>query len=340
MRFLFSWLLLAGVLVSAGETYSFYLLSDTHWGAAETYDTKRFRGDIHRAEQAVPAYEKMFKHMVREGKDARFLIHLGDMVEGNAKGKKEQERQLKEAVDFLKKSFSFPVYYVRGNHDGHGPGGKEAVRAVLLPEMARGIGVEKLPSYNYSFTSGPDLFIVTDYAKSAKGEAFILKTLKAQKKKPRHVFIFVHVPVISSLTTPAWADTLARYNAVVFSGHIHRSFLLQYSKNGKKLTQVTVSSWLPGKNGDKIRSVLQPKGKEIFKNFIQSQAKKFKKQSFMSLYEKEWEPYLAISSFRGNGYMKVCVSDTEITLLLQGSDSASQPVKTTVYLNNRKEGQK
>jgi hypothetical protein len=42
-------LLLTVFLLSAGESYTFHLLSDLHPGAPDTYHPTRFKGDIHRA---------------------------------------------------------------------------------------------------------------------------------------------------------------------------------------------------------------------------------------------------------------------------------------------------
>lgn len=319
-------------LLPAGETYSFYLLSDMHLGAPETYNPKRFRGDIHRAQKALPAYEKMFAHMMKEGKDAKFVIQLGDMVEGNTKGEKEHTRQLTEAIAFLKKNFQIPVYHVMGNHDPYGPGGVAASKAVLLPEIAGQLKKKDLTAANYSFYQGDDLFIVTEYSKKAKGQEFITRTLKSLKKKPRYIFIATHIPFIT-LTDTAFADFLAQYNAVVLSGHIHRNYLLQYTKNNKTMTQITVCSWLPGKNGDKQRARQTSTDPNVFKEYIRSQAVKFKQPAFMAVYEKLWEPYLSFTQYAGNGYTKITVSDKGLLLLRQGSDITRKPVATTITIN-------
>ncbi|MBR1952447.1 MAG: metallophosphoesterase [Lentisphaeria bacterium] len=319
-------------ILAAQESYSFYLLSDLHLGAPGTYDPKRFRGNIHRAELALPAYEKMFAHMMKTGQDAKFVMQLGDMVEGNTKGEKEHTQQLSEAIGFLKKNFSIPVYHVLGNHDAYGPGGVAAYNAVLLPEMARMVNKKSLKFANYSFFQGRDIFIVVDYTRRANGKKFILDTLNGLKEKPRYVFIAIHTPLIA-LNGTEFADILARYNAVVFSGHIHTNYLLRYSKKGKTMTQITVSSWLPAKNAGKQYARINSRNPEVFKEHIRYQAKKFKKPSFMAVYEKEWEPYLKMTHYKGNGYLKVTVSGKGLTLLRQGADITKKPVVETLEIN-------
>ena len=233
----------------------------------------------------------------------------------------------------LKKSFSIPVYHVKGNHDAYGPGGEVASRKVLMPEMAKMAGKENLAYANYSFFHGKDLFIIADYTRRSGGEAFIIKTLKSLKEKPRYVFIAIHTPLIA-LNGTELADFLAQYDAVVLSGHIHTNYLLQYTKNNKTMTQITVSSWLPAKNSDKQRARLVSKDPGVFKEHIRYQAKKFKKTAFMSVYEKDWEPYLSMIQYKGNGYMQIHVSDQGISLQMQGSDITQKAVSTAVKTNS------
>ena len=334
-------LFLFPLLVAAGESYNFYLLSDTHFGTAETYSTDpgnklRYRGDVKRSDQAMPAYEQMFQHMVKtSGKETKFLIHCGDLIEGCAKGEKEYARQLTDSFALFKKHFPFPVYYIVGNHDVHGPSGKIAAQKVLRPEIARTLGKKNLKYANYTFTCGPDLFIAVDYLKQAKSEAFILGTLKKLKSAPRYLFILSHTPLIY-LTSTKMADALAPYNTVIISGHIHNNLLLQYTKKGKTVTQITVSSWLSAKNAKKMQAKIVSTDKKQFKTRLTRQAEKFKKPDFIpNVYEKSWEPYLQYTAISGNGYAQLFISDQGITLLYQGADIKSKPVSMEIVSNSK-----
>ena len=337
MRKTFSlFFLLACVLLPAGENYDFYVISDTHFAPGETYNTApgtkfRHRGKTDRTEKVLPACETMFRYMAKNaGPNTKFLIHCGDLVDGFAKNETEHGRQIKFAVDLLKKHFTFPVYYTVGNHDGHGLGGMAGLRAVLLPEMARTAGLEKLPFGNYTVTVENDLFIFTDYYRQAKGPQFIKDTLKSLTKKPRHLFVVVHCPVIHLVKTDL-VDLLAKYDAVVISGHVHRNYSLAYKKDGGSVTQLTVASGLP-QNPVWMRAVITSKDLAAYKKYISEQVQKIwgqKAPGVMADWEKELEPYLAdYVARRGAGYARLHVSDAGIRLEYQGGNTQTPPLFT------------
>ena len=318
------------LFLAAGESYTFHLLSDLHLGSADTFHPTRFKGNKQRMALTMPSYKKMFARINKSMPDTKFLIQLGDLVEGNAKGSKEHQQQLNEAISLLKECCPYPVYHTMGNHEPYGLGAAEALDAVLLPEIARTINQKQMKFANYSFFYGEDLFIFSDYRRQAKGTKFITDTLKALKKKPRYVFIACHIPVIT-LTKTDLADTLAKYNAIVMSGHIHWNCLLYYTKNGNTMIQITVGSQLPPRNPDKYRAKISTTDKQVYRNYTEAQAKKMKKTDFMDYYTKEWEPYLtSFTAWSGSCVTTLHVSDAGITLTRQGSDPSVKPIVTTV----------
>ena len=320
----------AVMYLCAGESYSFHLLSDLHLGPADTYHPTRFKGNRLRADQTTPALKNMLIRIHKNTPDANFVIQLGDLVEGNTKGTPEHRQQLQTAINLLKECYPCPVYHTMGNHEPFGIGAAEALNAELLPEIAKTINQKQLKFVNYSFFHGDDLFIFSDYRRPAKGTQFITDTLKALKKKPRYVFIACHIPV-TFLNRTELADTLAQYNAVVMSGHIHWNTVLHYTKNGKTMTQITVNAQLPPKNPAKQRIRISTTDKKVFRDFIEKQAKKHKKKNYMEYYTKEWEPYISsFTAFRGNGVSTIHVSDKGIFLERQSSDPAGKPITTTI----------
>ena len=106
--------------VCAGEEYSFYLISDTHFGSLESFGenppAKLKRKGV-REKAALPLFEAMFQQMTeRHGRKNAFMIHTGDVIEGNAVSKELQIQQFANAEKMLKKYFTCPIYMVRGNH--------------------------------------------------------------------------------------------------------------------------------------------------------------------------------------------------------------------------------
>ena len=263
----------AAIQLCAGESYSFHLLSDLHLGPADTYHPTRVKGNRQRADLTTPALRNMLMRINKLTPDTKFVIQLGDLVEGNTKGTPEHRKQLRTALDLLKGCFTCPIYHTMGNHEPVGQGAAEALNKELFPEIARTINKKQIKFVNYSFFHGDDLFIFSDYRRPAKGSQFIINTLNALQKKPRYVFVACHIPV-TLLTKTEMADILARYNAIVMSGHIHWNTLLHYTKNGKTMTQITVNSQLPPKNPEKQRVSISTTDKKVFRAFIEKQAKK------------------------------------------------------------------
>ena len=67
--------------IHGGDSYDFFMISDTHFGTAERFCTDpkaprhhRTRKDIHRADKAMPHYKALFSHIARSaGADAEIL---------------------------------------------------------------------------------------------------------------------------------------------------------------------------------------------------------------------------------------------------------------------------
>ena len=324
-------LLFTAFLLSAGESYSFHLLSDLHLGAADTYHPTRFKGDIHRAERVMPVFSQMFSDMMKVTPDAKFVIQLGDLIEGNAKGQKEHEKQINEAVAFLKKSFPCPVYHTMGNHEPYGIGNAEAIKTAFMPEIAGTIGKKQLKFANYTLSFKDDLFIFADFRNAAKSHEYILNTLKNLKKKPRYIFIAVHMPLVTRLTDTKLVDELSKYNVIVMSGHIHRNLLIHYVKNGNSLTQITVCTKASVSDVKNQQMKLSSQDKKTFRDFILYQATKRKMLSFMPDYDKDWAPYISsFASCYGNGFATLHVSDSGVYLKYHGPGIAAPAVTLPV----------
>ena len=330
MKRLLTLLALAAFFVlAAGEDYDFYFLSDLHFGPEATIAANakiRAKGNVHRSDRAMPAYENMFRHMA-EHADAktRFLIQCGDMVEGDAKGEAEHRAQLDLALGLLKKYFKFPVYHVLGNHDARGEGGPEAIRAVLLPDLAKTLGRDSLNDTSYTVAVGDDLFVFADYAETREGWPFLRKTLGLLEKRPRYLFVVIHVPVVH-LVKPPIVDLLAKYDAIVLSGHVHTGYAVVYRKDGGTLAQVTVSSCLPA-DVAKLRGGISGSGPDACRAYMEKVAKgRYKPESLMKKYDAEWAPYLSgYTAFKGSGFLKIHVSDGGVRLEYQSANLQNPP---------------
>ena len=159
------------------------------------------------------------------------------------------------------------------------------------------------------------------------------------KEKPRYVFVAVHGPVIPSHWNQpvirAFRDRLLEYNAVLLCGHCHRNTVTVFEKDGTKLVQITVSTFLePNKKGE-IRPAENTKD-TMLENCRKSLTTRWKMEGFIPEFDREWAPYITdYRNFGGAGYARINVSDSGITIDYQ-SRILTQPPLTFQILGTAK----
>ena len=334
--FLFLCMILGGTLELPGnDSYNFFMFSDTHFGTAKRFCTDpkapkkhRTRKNIHRADKAMPHYKALFSHIARSADPkTKFIIEGGDLIEGCAVNEEAHKQELTDALAFMKKYFSFPIYMVKGNHEAAGSGGEAAYRAVLLPEIAKYAKVRELSVANYTVRQGKDFFIFLDYT-SPEWYTFLESSLKVLKEKPRWVFVVTHCPLL-----PTWAfrkyalrtiRLLSEYNGILLCGHHHANTVTMYERDGKKVTQITVSTILQPIAPERMRIKEKKIALADFKKEFRKKAENRKQHAFLKSFDKDWAPYItSYRRFPGLGYARFYVSDQEVVMEYRGADLKS-----------------
>ena len=329
---------LCSALAAWGESYNFFMISDPHLGAAETYCTdpkvpRRYRTkkDIHRADKVMPVYEALFADIARKtDSSTRFVIEAGDLIEGGTPNEKTHKKVLEDALLFMQKHFKkLPIYMVKGNHEAFGLGGDAAYNKILVPAIARYAGKEKLEYANYAVTCGKDLFIFIDYYPKAQGYDFILKTLASLKTKPRYVFVTLHAPLFpySGVKALALLEKLTEYNAVILAGHCHANTVTAFEKNGKKVVQVTVSTFVAKSPVKKQQLTdIQSSPQKMTEGF-RNKMKRKNAAAVLPDFDKNWAPYFTEHrQFKGTGYARINVSGKEVSVSFQSVDLTQKPI--------------
>ena len=312
----------------AGESYSFLFISDTHFGTEKSFYSgpeKQFRTrkDTDRADRAMPIYEALFSRMAKES-GVKFLVHAGDMIEGYTTGKAAHNKELTDAIAFMKKHLEMPLYLVNGNHDAVGIGGREEYRDVMLKEISRNAGSE-LAVANYAFQYGGDLFVCVDY--STDWLKFLKDTLEKQPTRPRYTFLVIHLNVMpfANKRMIEATEVLSRYNGIILCGDRHRNMLLKYRKDGGEVVQLTVSTLLKyPANKNRVREI--DNDLADFKTGLRE--KRFKTPEQNQLFDRHWDPYLTEYRYAvgSSGYMKIDVSDSHIRAILHPAVPDAEPV--------------
>ena len=314
--------------VSAGESYCFLFVSDTHFGAKKSYYTgpeKAFRSrkSRDRADKAMPLYEALFARMAKEP-GAKFLVHAGDMIEGYTTGEDAHREELVKAIAFMKKHLDMPLYLVKGNHDAVGLGGKAAYREVMLKEIGRNAGSE-LAEANYAFHCGGDLFVCVEY--NTDWLKFLKETLEKQPTPPRYTFLVLHLnvmPFVGKKMIEA-TELLSRHNGVILCGHHHRNMLLKYRGKNGEVAQLSVASMIqPAAEKNAVRGIDNDldKFKAEFRKKCESKAEAVKR------FDRFWAPGLTGYRYAagGPGYMRIDVSDAGVRAVLHPAAPDAEPV--------------
>ena len=320
----------------AGESYNFLLLSDTHFGGADTYyngpeKIYRTKKDIYRADKAMNNVTAMFDDMVKKSDEkTRFVIHCGDIIEGYTKNQETHEKVLRESFDLMNKYFSkLPLYFVKGNHEAVGLGGKEAWENVGLPELSKTVG-KKLSNTCYSIRRGEDIFIFLDYSYKNHPE-FLRETLAGLDFKPRYVFAIIHWEIVPLFLEQKQqiCDILSPYNGIIIHGHFHRVLHLRYEKNNGRVITFSLGSFI---NPD-LKKMRFIKIDNNLDNYAASFRRKAAgKKEAIRLLEQESLPFIThyaeySSHNLWQGYGKIYVSDEGVFAELQSADLTDKPLK-------------
>ncbi len=324
------------MVLSAEESYSFLMISDTHFGSADSFSEKIRGSKRTRADKAMPLYRKLFKDM--SAKKGLFLIHAGDVIEGYAKDDDTQKKEFEKSIALLKEYFAFPIYYVRGNHETSG--GQYGYINGLLPEISKNAQTD-LKVANYTVTQGDDLFIFVD-CYSPGWLAFIDNTLKSRNKITRYLFIVLHQDLLLPFRDKAAQRImrrLAEYNTIILHGHTHCTVKISQKIGSKTVSAFSVGTHLSSPKAFPANAVTDF-SKQLAR--INRQAGFDRYPSKKKFFDSESLPHISgFQDFSNNGsvqgYVQIKVSDSGIHALIYGSDLKQKPLEVTLLETAKKE---
>ena len=291
---------------SAGSAYSVAVLGDTHFDQALQPEFVASYGDltedVSAADMArytaqstyhanwVENNQTHFKEFLRNGdmwrercpslvaasaalaasKPTRFLLQVGDLVQGDCNDANVHAQMLNDAVSAIRGGFpsNLPFLTVLGNHDVRGTGARNAYLNFAQPFMASEIanltGVTPAATAYpvYSFRLGDDLWVFCDFETVDMNP--ICDVIDADPSA-RHVFLVTHGPFTtcaactsiynarwrlagrsgSEASRPRLYETLSRRHAIVFSGHTHKTDYYWHRNEYGGFAEMTVNSvWM------------------------------------------------------------------------------------------------
>ncbi len=324
---------------TAGESYDFLMLSDTHFAPDSTFGSNpppKVKRKLKRFDQAFPHYKAMFADMAaKSDANTKFLIHAGDMIEGWAHTPEAQLEQFQLIDKTLKEYLKMPIYMVRGNHEAAGHPGKIAYSKEIAPRMAKNAG-QTPGTINYTVKYADDLFIFIDFY-NKKSYDFTKKTLESLTKRPRYIFLVVHPDQLPHVYDDniAMCKLLSQYNAIILNGHTHRTRVVKYERDGKKLTQFSIGSYLMPTliRYGKVDTDL-PKYLKFFRTskYITSEEMRRTFDTEVAPFITEYRQYNGIKGTPA-GYAKIHVSDAGITVTVQSGCLTDKAFEIPLIVN-------
>lgn len=252
------------------DDYSVTLFGDTHFDgvAPETYHAgwiprderdrvsrvREFRRNGEMWAARMPSLVASAAAVRRE--DTAFVLHVGDLIQGDTASPEMQLRMLNDAERACRKGMEdLPFHVVCGNHDIRNGG-------------ATGFDLYRRP-FPCLVPQGPDAFLLVDFMRPDPNR---LERLLVEADGARHTFVVSH-----GLLSPhdGWgyywflfgkkADTevrrhfrheFAKRNVIALGGHIHRTAVMDWRLQEGRITQFVANSvWTDmDKGGDRVEA--------------------------------------------------------------------------------------
>lgn len=309
---------------SDGSSYTAIVLGDTHFDGPETNTYHSM------ASKWSPNRKKEFARNVRMWKElmpnlldsagatarknaAEFVIQAGDIAQGDCPDYDGHRKMIGDAFATVKKSFpEIPLLPVMGNHDFRSPNGRKAYIDEMTPRVSQELG-HPVSIPNYVVRHGVDAYIFLDF--NAPDVKFMKKAL-AENADARYKFVISHGLLIPDSgsdwfmlgrgskpeTRFEMLELFATNKVIAISGHVHRTELVDYAKDGGQVTQLVISSVRTDASRDEIEPVFGDKPDDYG-------MKEYTKDKWPEIL-RPYQPYITrYFSTRSAGYMLLKVSD-------------------------------
>jgi hypothetical protein len=253
------------VAAESGEELLVPMLGDLHFDKPEHHDLEWLRSNHAGDERQIENYCRVTREwspklleVVRQraaegGNAVPFVLQLGDLIEGLCGNAALAERQMREAVDWVKgDGKGAPFAMCKGNHDVTGPGATEAYDRVLVPFLQSRIN--EAGAARFARREGGTMFVFYDAYDKGSLEWF---DKLMSESKPEQLIFMVHPPVIPYNARATWhvfakpADAekrerllnlLGQHHAIVLCGHLHKYSCVARKTKAGSFVQLAISS--------------------------------------------------------------------------------------------------
>ena len=331
--------------------YSLIVLGDTHFDAEKYHASKPvYPFQIQERERNVSMWANGSSEAVlraaaaKDTSDVPFVIQTGDLSQGDCDTPDDQAKMVSDGFEKIKSFFNGKkLFSVVGNHDIRLAVPKvnaELARKIFFPSIERELG-RPTKNGNYFVRQGKDLYIFFGAYNVSDREAYdFVSGAINQNKDARHIFYITHVPLLAwSYIHPTpghdkLIPLLLSHNAIILSGHVHRTSVFSITKGGKTLTQLVVSSL----GGDwKTNSSFEVVSDSIDK-YMAEKSEKYRKMDIVQKRVAELKKYKITKADiygRQSGFAVLNVKENSVTADLYIDDSG-KPKKTFILKGDNK----
>ena len=277
--------------------------------------------------------------------DTKFVLQLGDLIQGNCAKAAVHARMLEDGFDYFKKTVSpdLPFVPIVGNHDVDGgvwldkKPVHEVYRETMLPKLSRELG-QAVGDPTFAFRQGSDLFLCVDF--NYPDFRRILDLLE-DNSDVRYTFIVSHGAVVPVCGGPHYRwflfgrkrDTaarrklyaeLCRRRAIALVGHNHQTVFSDFAAPDGRITQFMATSvWEAERQATSKPKHTTPAEYAKFPK----KAKNYSADDARALFG-EYRPHLTRFFHSGQqGRYRLDVSDAAVTMTMYGGD-ADEPSRT------------
>jgi hypothetical protein len=194
-----------------------------------------------------------------EKTDSKFLLQIGDFVEGLCGSKELAAQQTTELINYIEEQkFERPFIAIKGNHDITGTGAKDVYQEIVLPWQSAQLTMP-VTSANNVYVHNKARFILFDCFTEAESLVWLREVIKAHKPDEL-LFFCTHIPVVPYNARSNWhiyvhpeqaqereelLNLLGAHKAIVLSGHLHKTSVVVRNTPSGNFVQVGLGSVVP-----------------------------------------------------------------------------------------------
>jgi len=193
-----------------GQNFSFAVMSDS-------------RGSDNGVNSVV--LNKLLSHLLNNNKNLKFIIFLGDLIDGTYKDPFENLEQLKHWKNLMNKAYASPyligpkVYVTPGNHEIRTPYDEAFFRKVF-PDMPKN-GPEDEKGLTFSFDYQNVHFLIFDSDRWYYGDLHTLRDDKADWHKIKHLDWIINDLKKAQTKGSKWIFVGSHEMPFPIGGHLH-----------------------------------------------------------------------------------------------------------------------